>query len=173
MFFFFLLLSFFNVAAAPRPKVGGVEKKVLKSRALACRSVFFFWFFFYAPSLKGCKKMCFFLLQLAPLCKKVHSVPYLTAKHGRVEADGELLHGKECRTLVVLLQNEFISDVVRLVWLLNRLNEDVEFSNYSRLPASVRPFDRLCWQLAFGTFLTARDGMEKRPPWDVNLHPPD
>ena len=83
--FFSLLLSFFNVAAVPRPKVGGVEKRFWSrgpSLAGAFLLLLLFLFFFYAPSLKGCKRMCFLWSQLPPICKKVHSVPYLTAKHG-------------------------------------------------------------------------------------------
>lgn len=34
---------------------------------------------------------------------------------------------RRCTTLT----NVFISDVVRLVWLLNRFSEDVDFSHYS------------------------------------------
>lgn len=41
-------------------------------------------FFFYTPSLKGCKRMCFFMVAIAAHMQKVHSVPCLTAKHGRV-----------------------------------------------------------------------------------------
>lgn len=47
---------------------------------LRCRS----GFFFYTPSLKGCKRMCFFMVAIAAHMQKVHSVPCLTAKHGRV-----------------------------------------------------------------------------------------
>lgn len=104
--------------------------------------------------------MCFYGRNCRPYAKKVHSVPCLTGEHGRAEADGRLLQRKKCRTLDALLRNVFISDVVRLVWLLNRFNEDVDFSNYSDFLLQRGRFDRLCWQLVFGTFFSESDGME-------------
>lgn len=70
-----VVLPFFTCAAVARPKVG----KVWTRGSAVCV------FFFYIPSLKGCKRMCFFLMvAIAAHMQKVHSVPCLTAKHGRV-----------------------------------------------------------------------------------------
>lgn len=140
-------------ALAARAKVGGLGLTAPAARP------------FSTPSVKAVKNV-FLWSQLPPICKKVHSVPCLTGEHGRAEADGRLLQRKKCRTLVALLRNVFISDVVRLVWLLNRFNEDVDFSNYSDFLLQRGRFDRLCWQLVFGTFFSARRYGE-RPPWDV------
>lgn len=70
-----VLPFFFTCAAVARPKVGTAW-----TRGSAAGVVFFF----YTPSLKGCKRMCFFMVAIAAHMQKVHSVPCLTAKHGRV-----------------------------------------------------------------------------------------
>lgn len=72
----FAVLFFFTCAAVARPKVGTAW-----TRGSAAGVGFFF---FYTPSLKGCKRMCFFMVAIAAHMQKVHSVPCLTAKHGRV-----------------------------------------------------------------------------------------
>lgn len=89
--------------------------------------------------------------------QKVHSVPYLSAR----QRAAELLQ-ERCRTLVVAAlksAQKRRDDVVRLIWLLNRFERGRRLK-LLRLPAcSVAVFDRLCWQLAFGTFLTEQSVM--------------
>lgn len=130
------------------------SREGLNSR-LRCRSVL-------RTFSKGCKRMCFYDRNCRPYAKSTFS-PVLDCQTQASEADGLLPLQEECWTLVVLLRNEFFkrrNDVVRLVWLLIRFSEDVDFSNYSDFLLRCGRFDRLCWQLVFGTFLAELDGME-------------
>lgn len=138
-----------------------------------------------APSCKACKRMCVFLMVAiaAPMQKKVHSVPCSAAKHGRAAADGgslgvplrrkERRRGRRRREVV----RDACCVAAKCVYKRRRASR-LAFKSFLRgrrflkLPPDFLlrcgRFDRLRWQLVFGTFLFGANTVRK----DTNHQPP-
>lgn len=106
----------------------------------------------YAPSLKAAEE-CVFTVAIAAHMQKVHSVPFLTAKHIRVERTGCSAAAGESAGRLLCDSKRSLSDETTscVLFGFKSFIEDVDFSNCSDFLLLCGRFDRLCWQLVFGT----------------------